>query len=426
MNKDLAICVVGAGSSYTPELIEGILGYAEADLPVTDIRMQDLNMERLETMAGLTQRMIRRAGREVTVRQGTELAPLLEGVDFVVSQVRVGGMAARHIDETIPVRHGIVGQETTGPGGMFKALRTIPVMLEIARTVERVAPEAFILNYTNPSGIIAEAVRRHTGAKLLGLCSGISGLQTKIGELLGERWPTLRTYCVGLNHLGFIHKFVAEGQDVSEEAIEALLAIAEGAEDHAGLGEPDIIRYTRAVALGYVNYYYQRQEALRHAREREKTRAEEIMEIEKEIFVAAADPAIDTKPEALSRRGGGGYAGVTLRFVRAIAFDRGEELVCTVPNRGVVEGIEPEAGVEVVCRVDRNGAQPLPVGPIPLQIRGLVQAVKAYETLTVQAAVQRDRAVAVQALMNHPLVGEVGTAKALVDEMIEAHGLGWG
>ncbi len=425
MNDALTLCVVGAGSSYTPELVEGLLGYAPEDLPVAELRLQDPDATRLEVMTGLAQRMLERAGRSLRVRAGTELAPLLPGVDFVVTQVRVGGMAARHLDESLPLRHGVIGQETTGPGGMFKALRTIPVMLDIARTVEREAPEAFILNYTNPSGIIAEAVHRHTGARLVGLCSGIPFLRNKITELLGTRFPGLRTYCVGLNHLGFIHRFVAAGRDVSEEALEALLALAEAAEDNAGLGDPEILRYTRAVALGYVNYYYRRHEALRHAQEREQTRAEEIMGIEQEILAAAADPTTDTRPEALARRGGGGYAGVTLEFLRAIAFDLGEELVCTIPNCGAVEGLEPDAGVEVVCRVDRTGASPLPVGSLPLPFRGLVQAVKAYETLTVQAAVTRDRTAAVQALMNHPLVGDLGVCRALVDEMLAAHGMAW-
>jgi 6-phospho-beta-glucosidase len=306
---------------------------------------------------------------------------------------------------------------------MFKALRTIPAMLEIARTVERVAPQAFILNYTNPSGIIAEAVTRLTGARLIGLCSGIPGLQARIGQLLAERFGPVQTYCVGLNHLGFIHRFVAGGVDVTEEALGVLLELAAGAEDHAGLAPPEVIRYTRAVPLSYVNYYLQRQEALEHAQSREKTRAKEIMEIEREILEAARDPRIDSKPEALARRGGGGYAGVTFRFLRALAFDLGEELVGTVPNQGAVEGIEPEAGVEIVCRVDRTGPHPLPVGPIPLAFRGLVQAVKAYETLTVQAAVERKRDWAVQALINHPLVGDVPTAEALVDEMLAAHAL---
>ena len=423
MNEGLTLCVVGAGSSYTPELIEGLLAHTHEQLPVTDLRLCDPAGDRREIMAGLAERMIAQAGRRITVRQGADLAPLLAGVDFVITQVRVGGMAARALDEKIPLRHGIIGQETTGPGGMFKALRTIPPLLEIARTVERVAPQAFILNYTNPSGIIAEAISRHTGARIIGLCSGLPRVQEVIGDLLREEFGEVRSYCVGLNHLGFLCKFMVGEEDVTTRALAVLEAKAAAAEDYAGLGAPEFIRYLGAVPLSYLSYYLNRSASVEKALAREQTRAEEIMGIEREILEAAADPATVTKPEALARRGGGGYAGITFRFLRAIAFDLGEELICTVPNQGAVEGLEPEVGVEIVCTVDRSGPHPVPFGPIPLAFRGLVQAVKAYETLTVEAAVHQSRSLAVEALINHPLVGDLPLAEALVDEMLAAHGL---
>jgi 6-phospho-beta-glucosidase len=417
----ITLCIVGAGSSYTPELIDGILGFAPEELPVTEIRLHDIAPERLEIMAGLAGRTIAHAGREIVLRHGCALEPLLDGVDFVVTQLRVGGMAARRLDETIPLEFGVVGQETTGPGGMAKALRTIPVMLEIARTVERVAPNAFIFNYTNPSGIVTEAVRRHTGARLIGLCSGIPGLQAKVAELLEPVFGPVQSYCVGLNHLGFLHRIVADGRDVTSEAVECLAEVAEKGEK--GLMKPEVLRAVGAVPMGYLGYYLTRAEALRHARERERCRADEILAIEEAIFQEAADPVTVGKPAALAKRGGGGYAAVTFDFLRAIHFNQGRELVCTVTNGGAVDGIEPEAGVEIVCRVDRDGPHPLPVGPIPLAFRGLVQAVKAYETLTVAAAVQRSRRLAVQALVNHPLVGDLPTAEGLVDALLRAHGL---
>lgn len=423
MTGGITLCIIGAGSSYTPELIDGLLQYAHEALPVTALRLHDTGPDRLDIMAGLTRRMIARAGREIAVQHGTALEPLLEGVDFVVTQIRVGGMAARVLDEQIPLRFGVIGQETTGPGGMFKALRTIPPMLEIARTVARVAPRAVILNYTNPSGIISEAVSRHTGARILGLCSGIPGLQARIREVLQPDFGAVDSYCVGLNHLGFIHQIVAGGRDITPEALERLAEAATGVEGHAGLAAPDVIRTLGAVPLGYLRYFLHRQQALEQARERAKTRAEEIMEIEQAIFAEAADPAVAEKPAALAQRGGGGYAEVTFQFLRAIHFDLGTELVCTVPNRGAVDGIEADAGVEVVCAVDRHGARPLPVGPIPPAFRGLVQAVKAYETLTIAAAVERSRRLAVQALINHPLVGDLPLAESLVDALLAAHHL---
>jgi len=423
MDNGIMLCIVGAGSSYTAELIDGLLGFTYEQLPVTEIRLHDIAPERLEVIASLAQRMVARTGRSIVIRHGGNLAALLDGVDFVITQIRVGGMPARALDEKIPLQYGIIGQETTGPGGMFKALRTIPPMLEIARAVERIAPQAFILNYTNPSGIITEAVCRHTKARMIGLCAGIPQLQARVQELLQEQFGTVRTYCVGLNHLGFIHKFVAEGRDITPEALEVLFNIASGAEDHAGIAKPEIIRYLRAVPLSYLHYYLDRREAVEQARARTRTRAEDIMEIERLIFAEECDPATVSKPAALARRGGGGYAGVTFEFLRAIHFNTGEELVCTVPNRGAVAGIEAEAGVEIVCNVGRSGPQPLPVGPIPLAFRGLVQAVKAYESLTVEAAVQQNRTLAIQALINHPLVGDLAVAESLVDALLAAHGL---
>ena len=424
MSRGIILCIVGAGSSYTPELIAGLLDFSHEELPVTELRLHDLAADRLEVMGGLARRMLAAAGRPIVLRVGQDLPALLDGVNFVVTQIRVGGMAARALDEKIPLKYGVIGQETTGPGGMFKALRTIPPMLEIARTVERVAPDAFILNYTNPSGIIAEAVTRHTGARLIGLCSGIPGLQARLRELLEPEFGPVRTYCVGLNHLGFVHRFLAaDGREITGAALAVLERAASAAEDHAGVAPPEWMRLLHAVPMGYLRYYYARKQTVEQALAKPQTRAEEIMEIERRIFAEAADPQTIGKPEALAKRGGGGYAGVTFQFLRAIHFNTGDELVCTVPNAGAVEGIEAAAGVEVVCRVDAAGAHPLPVGPIPLAFRGLVQAVKAYETLAVEAAIHQNRSLAIQALLNHPLVGDLATAEALVDEMLAAHGL---
>lgn len=420
MKNAIALTVVGGGSSYTPELVEGLIGLPDEEAPVRELRLHDVDARRLEVMAGLARRMIEHAGRPIEVKAGTELEPLVRGADFVICQIRVGGMTARHLDESIPLKYGILGQETTGPGGMFKALRTIPPMLQVARTVERFAPEAFILNYTNPSGIVAEAVLTHSRARFVGLCSGIPGMQEHLAQELAARWPALKTYCVGLNHLGFIHRFVSGGEDVSAAALAALAA---GARERGDAGGAETIEAFQAVPIGYVNLFIRRAAVVAGARAQARTRAEQIREIEAELFADAANPACVTKPEALRRRGGGGYSAITFRFLRAILHDRADELACTVLNRGAVDGIPPDAGVEVVCRVGAQGADPLPVGPIPLAFRGLVQAVKAYETLTVQAAVERSRTLALRALVNHPLCGDLDVAKPLLDEMLVAHGL---
>lgn len=425
MSRTISISIVGAGSSYTPEIVDGILTHSVEELPIRQLSLMDIRPDRLAVMAGLSQRMIHHAGRPIAVRSGTRLEEMVDGADFVITQIRVGGMEARHLDETIPLKYGIIGQETTGPGGMFKALRTIPPMIEIARTVERVSPKAFVLNYTNPSGIITEAVRKHTDARLIGLCSGIPGMQQMLRRRLGEVYPDLATYCVGLNHLGFIHRILSGGRDVTVEAIERMCAEDEAVsgDNAADMTGMRLAKLLGAVPIGYARYYFNRAQMLEKARSAPETRAQQVLKLERETFEEAARPETVRKPQALLKRGGRGYAGITFMALGALLSETGAEVPANVLNRGAVEGIEDDASVEVVCRMDRNGATPLPVGPIPLAFRGVVQAVKAYETLTVEAAVKRDRRLAVRALLNHPLVGDLDVVEPLVDEMLAAHRL---
>jgi len=426
MSDLLKVCIVGAGSSYTPELISGMLAHPVEELPIGVVSMHDVDPGRLSVMAALAGRMAAAKGRDLRIESGIVLEPLLEGADFVITQIRVGGMEARHQDESIPLKHGVIGQETTGPGGMFKALRTIPAMLAIARRVERVAPDAFILNYTNPSGIITEAVSRHSGAKIIGLCSGIPTMQVLLGSMLAKNFPKLKSYTVGLNHLGFLYRFTSEGVDVTDRVIDRILEIARSSGPSFFLGDPNLIALVRAVPIMYVDhYYYHRRRTLAELQQSGETRAQKIMEIEKEIFAQAADPHLAAKPQALQQRGGLGYSDITFEFLNAIRHDSDKELVCTVLNHGAVDGIDAEGGVEVVCRVGRNGPRALPVGPIPLAYRGLVQAVKAYESLTVQAAVEGRRDLAVLALTNHPLVGDHALAELLVEDLSAAHSIQW-
>lgn len=424
MKRNLSIAIIGAGGSYTPELLDGFLELDPARLPVSEFRLFDIDAGRLEVMGGLAGRMVRRRGHGAVVKVLTNLEKALEGVDFVITQIRVGGMQARWLDESIPLKYGILGQETTGPGGMFKALRTIPPMLEVARTVERVAPDAFILNYTNPSGIVTEAVTRHTGAKIIGLCSGIPLMIEEIRKSYGADYPDLHAYCVGLNHLGFIHRIRSGKRDVTGEIIERMAA----SESARGKDADALKRFALelgAIPIGYLDYYFHRGQMVRKLQAQEKTRAQQIMEIEKKVFDEASAPGADQKPAALGARGGGGYSTVTFAAMDAIVHNTGTELAVSVPNRGTVDGIGNEEVVEVVCRIGRKGAIPIPVGQIPLAFRGLVQAVKAYEVLTVEASMNRDRRLLKLALLNHPLVGDVDIIDPLLDEMLAAHQLDW-
>ncbi|OPZ31091.1 MAG: putative 6-phospho-beta-glucosidase [Lentisphaerae bacterium ADurb.BinA184] len=429
MRQDLTIAIVGAGSSYTPELIAGILEHSAEQLPITGLRLADPNRERLAIMAGLTQRMLAAGGRRIRVGSDVCLERMLDGADFVITQIRVGGMAARHLDESIPARYGLLGQETTGPGGLFKALRSVPAMLDIARAVERVAPQAFILNYTNPSGIVTEAVLNHSNARIIGLCSGMPAVGAWLREHLREPYPDLRLRAVGLNHFGFYHRLLSGGREVTGEAIGYLVkqsaCAAEGER-----GDPDWLHLSEMLGAvpmwGYSEMYFRRARRLRLQAAGEKTRAQEIMAIEQDVFAESADPNTASKPAALSRRGGGGYSQVTFDCMKAILGDLGTEVVVSARNGSAVESLPASAAVEVVCRIGREGAVPLDVGAMPLAFRGLVQAVKAYETLAVEAAVTRSRRATILALLNHPLVGDLDVAEPLADEMFRAHGLNFG
>ncbi|MGV3480307.1 MAG: hypothetical protein ACO1O3_10185 [Sphingobium sp.] len=420
--RDLNICIVGAGGSYTPEIVEGLLDRAQA-LPVRALGLTDTDPHRLEIMAGLTRRMIAARGARIAVRAESDLRKAVAGADFVVTQIRVGGMRARAADEAIPLRYGVIGQETAGPGGMFKALRTIPVMIDMARTIADVAPAAFILNYTNPSGVVTEAVLNHSDARMLGLCSSIPTMQQRLAHLLAPRFGDIRTACIGLNHLGFIHRIEADGRDVTADALAALAR-------HDGGEDPLFSSALRTAAvLGalpvekYGDLYFHRRAEVAAMHEAPRTRAQAVAEIEAEVLAEAADQRVDTKPEALRRRGGDGYSSVTFDTLDAILNDRGREIVMSTLNRGAVRDLPDNAAVELPCRVDARGAVPLPAGEIPIAFRGLVQAVKAHETLTVEAAVTRRRDVALQALVAHPLVGDVDIAAPMLDEMLAAHAL---
>lgn len=418
---EISLCIVGAGGSYTPEIVEGVL--ARPDLGIAELSLTDSNSARLVVMAGLTRRMVAASGRKIEVRESAELAAAAAGADFVVTQIRVGGMAARQIDETIPLRYGVIGQETTGPGGMFKALRTIPVMIDVARVVADVAPKAVILNYTNPSGVVTEAVLNHTSARLVGLCSSIPLMQSRLRSMLAAQFGEVEIASVGLNHLGFIHSISAGGEDVTRAAIAWLAQTYDG---NNGL-------FASALKIGpllgaipvekYGDLYFHRRAELAELLGAARTRAQAVMDIEAEVLAEAADPAVCAKPPALIRRGGEGYSGVTFDTLDAILNDRGTQIVMSALNKGAVAGLPDDVAVETLCRVDAKGATALPVGEIPLAYRGLIQAVKAHETLTVQAAVTRSRDTALQALLAHPLVGDLDVAEPMLDELLSAHGL---
>lgn len=425
MGGGMKIAVIGGGSTYTPELLGGFIREGEA-LGLAEVFLMDVDPSRLATVAGFCQRMARSAGARFAVRFGGERAEALDGAAFVLTQIRVGGQEGRHRDIQLGLRHGLVGQETTGVGGCAKALRTIPVLLGLSEEMAVRCPDAWLINFTNPSGLVTEALLRHGHPRTIGLCNIPITLQLEIAARLRVEPERVQLDYVGLNHLGWVRRVLLDGQDVLPGMIEHLL----GAGRPANLPEelafpPEFLRALGMVPNSYLRYYYATQRAVEELRAAPRDRAQEVMEIERELLAHYADPAQHQPPPALSRRGGAHYSTAALRLVRAIHLDSGDRQVVNVRSNGAVPGLDPASVVEVGCRVGREGARALPVDPLPPQIRGLLQHVKAYEELAIEAAVRRSRRHAILALAAHPLVADAELAVRLAGEIAEAHSLDW-
>jgi 6-phospho-beta-glucosidase len=409
---DLKIAVVGAGSSYTPELVER-LALMNARLPVRELAFVDIWPDRMETVAGFCRRFLTHLGCNIRITTHTDRKGALEGSQFVITQVRVGGNKQRVLDEKIPLHYGIIGQETTGPGGMFKALRTIPVMLDIAHDVEAVCPDAWIINYANPTGINAEAVQRYTQANFVGLCSGGYFPRDAAVKALGVQ-PEQVTYdYFGLNHLNFGYNIRISGRLLTSAEFDRLA-------EHSSV-DPGLIRLLGLFPSPYLQYFFHRSKKVKEARGKRTTRGEDVLALEEQIFSAYADPAQDTKPAALAKRGGGGYSEIALGVIDAIYNDTREVIIVNTAQQGVFLNLPADAVLELPCLVSAAGIRPLTQTEAPRTVWGLITAVKNYERLVVEAAVSGDRSIALAALVAHPLVGDYDIAQKLLDEMLQAN-----
>ena len=332
----------------------------------------------------------------------------------MLTQIRVGRLQAREKDELIPRGLGYIGQETTGAGGFFKALRTIPVILDVAHEMETHAPGAWLINFTNPAGIVTEAVLTHSGVPVIGLCNGPFGTLKHISEVLATPERDLSMRFFGLNHLSFADDICYRGENVQTRVVEALAAQAD-ATDAA------ILRGLGLVPSSYLQYFYKRPEKLAEQQAESKSRAQQVMDIEQELLALYQDPELAEKPKVLEQRGGAWYSTVATRLIESIVSNRGDVHIVNTRNRGAIADLPFDCAVEVAASVDGRGPAPLVQGRLPLKVRGLVQQVKAYEQLTVEAAVTGDRETAIWALANNPLVGSYTGATTLVDALLQAH-----
>ena len=403
----MKIAVIGGGSTYTPELIEGFAARADV-LPVDELVLEDISEERLDIVGGLARRILARTGHPARLVTTTSPDDAVDGAAAVLVQLRVGGQQARLMDETLPGEFGLIGQETTGAGGFAKALRTVPVVLDIASVVtKRAAPGAWIVDFTNPVGIVTRALL-DDGHRALGLCNVAIGLQRRLASRLGVEPERVRLDHAGLNHLSWVRRVLVDGVDRLPE----LLA------DPIDVGSPaELMRTLGAIPSYYLRYYYSTNEVLREGGAR---RAEQVMEIEQQLLAMYADPALDRKPALLDERGGAYYSEAAAALVTSLLTGDGALHYVDLGNSGTITGLPDEAVVEVLATVDRSGAHAEPVAPLAPELLGLVQAVTAYEVLTIEAARSGDRSTALRALVAHPLVRQWETVVPMLDAILDA------
>ena len=408
------VCVVGGGSTYTPELVEGLVDRADR-VRVDELVLLDPDAERLDVVGGLADRMLRRAGWGGRLILTSSRDAAFEGADFVIAQLRVGGQAARLTDEMIPVRFGSIGQETTGAGGFAKALRTVPVILELAEeTATRGAPDAWFVDFTNPTGLVTQALLDE-GHRAIGLCNVALNLQRTLCARLSVEPGRLRLDHVGLNHLSWVRAVYVDDVDRLPGLLDEL------DDDPVIEGFPvELIRSLRAIPSYYLRYYYLTSEVLEHQRTH-RSRAEEVMEIEAGLLELYRDETLDRKPELLSERGGAYYSEAAAALVASLHAGSGDLQVVNVRNRGAIPNLDDDVVVEVTSRIDRSGARTELTAPLAPEMLGLVQHAKAYELLAIRAATSGDRRTALRALLTNPLVGDYRTAGPLLDALLEAN-----
>lgn len=416
----MKICIIGAGSTYTPELIEGVINKRDS-LPVTEISFMDIDERKLNIVGGLCQRMIVAAGLNCkTELVLNDYQHALRGADFVLAQIRVGKLPARVKDEKIPLKYNLIGQETCGIGGMFKGLRTIPVMMQIVKMMEEFCPNAWLINFTNPSGMIAEALLNYTNVKMMGLCN--VPINTIDGIKKSMNLPNAEVEYMGLNHFAYITKIEQDGKDYLEDALAAGINSESMKNIPASGFTKEQIQYIGAIPTSYLEYYYFKNSKLEKLKNSPKTRGEICMEIEEELLNIYQNNALHVKPEQLSKRGGARYSEVAISLVDSIWNDKQDVQVVNVKNNGALDFLDDNDVVEVRAIIGKNGAKTLPVtGKVNDHIKEYIKQVKAYEKHAVKAAINGDKTEAMRALMSNPLVADLNTASACFDELLEAH-----
>ena len=416
--KKLKVAIIGSGSTYTPELIEGLICRKDT-MPVGEIALMDIDSRKLNIVGSLAQRMVENSELDAKVILTEDYDQALTGADFVFVQIRVGRLPARVLDERIPLKYNLIGQETTGIGGFFKGLRTVPVLLDLCERMKRLCPDAWMINFSNPSGICAQALLDHTDVKMMGLCNAPIGMMKWPAQQFTDQNPDIDY--VGLNHLSFVTSIRHNGIDYLQEAVNGNDEYLAKLDGQMGF-DKDIIRKVGGVPSYYMQYFLYHRKSLEKMKSAKTTRGEDCMAIEEELLEMYSDASLYVKPEKLSQRGGAMYSECACSLAESLYTGNGAVHVVNTYNKGAMSYMGDNDVVETRAYVDNNGAR-----PIKAQvsgggyIRGIVHAIKEYEYLAVKAAIEGSRTDAIRALMVNPLIGDYEAATACFDEMLEAH-----
>ncbi|MEG2294988.1 MULTISPECIES: 6-phospho-beta-glucosidase [Carnobacterium] len=431
MKKGLKIVTIGGGSSYTPELVEGFIKRYE-ELPLTELWLVDVEAgeEKQSIVGEMAKRMFKAAGIDCEVHLTLDRKSALKDADFVTTQLRVGQLDARILDERIPLSHGMIGQETNGAGGIFKALRTVPVILDIVEDMKVLCPNAWLVNFANPAGMVTEAVLRYgKWDKVVGLCNIPVNAEVEEAEILGRKQEELFFQFAGINHLHWHTVVDNQGNDLTDELIAKMYGKdADGKSIVANIKDNNLIfeqvENLHMVPCPYHMYYYMTDEMLKDELEDFKnngTRAEKVKAIEKELFELYKDPELDHKPQQLAERGGARYSDAACNIINSIYNDKRLIMTVSTKNNGTVTDLPADSAVEVTCMITGNGPVPFQFGGFAPAERGLLQLMKAMEELTIEAAVTGDYGTLLQAFTMNPLITSGNEGKQVMDELLEAH-----
>lgn len=432
MNKDgVKIVTIGGGSSYTPELVEGFIKRYD-HLPVKELWLVDIEAgrEKLETVGALAKRMVKKAGVPMKIILSYDRREALKDADFVTTQMRIGRLPARVLDERIPLSHGMIGQETDGAGGMFKAFRTIPVILDIVKDIEELCPNAWLINFTNPAGMVTEAILRYTNfKKAIGLCNVPVNMVAGFAKMLNVDESQVTMQIQGVNHFIFATDVFVDGVSRFDELLNQYAHLKP--EDTIQMKNfvslpysPSFIKGLKAIPCPYHNYYFFTKEQLEEELEQFKTgtvRGEVVSKTEEELFELYSHEELQEKPEQLAMRGGAKYSDAACNLIASIYTNKGDIQYVDVRNNGAIADLPMDSAVEVACRITANGPQPIATGALKLPISGYVQMMKTFERLVIEAAIKGDRDLAVTALNMNPLCPSDEIANTVIDELLEAH-----